>query len=130
MSDYEPLIVVLSCRWATAQPAPDAGTGSPNVKRIPVLCAGNVHPNTVVEVLNTGADGVLLAACAHAGCHYPEGDAKARSRAEAISLLLEDFGLETERFRFEVLTDFAGQLDSALAEMAETLRALGPNPYA
>jgi F420-non-reducing hydrogenase iron-sulfur subunit len=84
----------------------------------------------VVEALQAGADGVVLAACAGAGCHYPAGDALARSRAEATQLLLEDFGLEPERFRFEVVEDGDGRLEAVLAEMAASLRALGPNPYA
>jgi F420-non-reducing hydrogenase iron-sulfur subunit len=125
----QPLIVVLSCRWSGAEEAESQG---PDLRllRLPVLCAGNVHPNTVIETLSAGADGVLLAACAEAGCHYPEGDQKARARAEAIALLLEDLGLEPERFRFEVLNGEPGKLSAVLAEMAETLRALGPNPYA
>jgi F420-non-reducing hydrogenase iron-sulfur subunit len=123
---FEPLIIVFSCRWA----GPEPQRGSGRLVRVPVLCAGNVHPNAVVEALNTGADGVLLTACAESGCHYPEGDEKARARAEAIDLLLQDFGLESERFRFAVLDDGPEQLEGVLSEMAEALRALGPNPYA
>jgi F420-non-reducing hydrogenase iron-sulfur subunit len=128
MSDFEPFIVVLSCRWAGPE-APEAAAGL-RVVRLPVVCAGNVHPNSVVEALSTGADGVLLTACAASGCHYPQGDEKASARAEATRLLLEDLGLEAERFRFEVLSDGPDQLAAVISEMAETLRALGPNPYA
>jgi F420-non-reducing hydrogenase iron-sulfur subunit len=131
VTDYEPLIVLFACRWGGAEAAPRApGQSNGRLVRIEVRCAGNVHPNVVVEALSTGVDGVVLAACAAAGCHYPEGDEKARSRAEAIQLLLEDLGMESERFRFELLDGEPGELDSILAEMAATLRALGPNPYA
>lgn len=131
MTDHEPLIILLACRWGGTEAQPgDPGQPNGHRVRIGVVCAGNVHPNTVVEALSTGADGVLLVACAGGGCHYPEGDKKARSRAEAIELLLEDLGMERERFRFELLDGEPGQLDSVLAEMAATLRALGPNPYA
>lgn len=128
MSEFEPLIIHFSCRWAGADTRPQGFTG--RLVSLPIVCAGNVHPNAVVEALSTGADGVLLTACAQSGCHYPEGDEKARARAEAVALLLEDFGLEAERFRFAVLGDGAAELDALLSEMAETLRALGPNPYA
>ncbi len=130
MTDYEPLIIVLACRWGEAEARAAAQNQVGRLIRVPLMCAGNVHPNTVVEALSNGADGVLLAACAEAGCHYPAGDEKARSRAEAIRLLLEDFGMEPERFRFEVLDGEPERLESILAEMADALRTLGPNPYA
>jgi F420-non-reducing hydrogenase iron-sulfur subunit len=127
-ASYEPLIVVFSCRWGGAE---SLGAEDPRrLIRVPVVCAGNVHPDAIIQALSTGADGVLLAACASPGCHYPEGDEKARSRAEAVKLLLEDFGLEAERFRFEMLQDGPRQLESAVAEMADTLRTMGPSPYA
>lgn len=128
-SSHEPLIVVFCCRWAGADGVAQR-TNSLRLAWAPVLCAGAVSPNSVIEALTTGADGVLLTACAAQGCHYPEGEERAASRAEAIHLLLEDLGLEAARFRFELLEGGQGQLAAALNEMAAELRQLSPNPYA
>jgi len=127
MSEHEPLIALLLCRWSAVPPASNGHRLVP----VPIVCAGNVHPQVVVNALTTGCDGVLLAACAQGGCHYPEGNDKAQARAEAITMMLEDMGVEPERFRFELLEGPGDpKLDLALSELSETLRALGPSPYA
>jgi len=45
-------------------------------------------------------------------------------------LLLEDFGLEPERFRLEWISSSEAQkFADVMSEMTETLRSLGPSPY-
>ena len=84
----------------------------------------------VIDALNNGADGVLMCGCHPGDCHYQEGNLRAEKRAEAIELLLEDFGLEPERFRLEWVSASEGTRFAAIAqEMVEQLRGLGPNPY-
>ena len=59
-----------------------------------------------------------------------EGNIIAQDRAEAIDLMLEDFGLEPERFRIEWLSSSEAQRFSGImTEMTEVLRDLGPSPY-
>jgi len=95
-----------------------------------VMCSGMVHPNMVIDALNNGADGVLMCGCHPGDCHYQEGNLRAEKRAEAIELLLEDFGLEPERFRLEWVSASEGSRFAAVTqEMVEQLRGLGPNPY-
>ncbi len=44
--------------------------------------------------------------------------------------MLEDFGLEPERFRLEwVSASEARKFAQIVTEMTETLKALGPSPY-
>lgn len=44
--------------------------------------------------------------------------------------MLEDFGLEPERFRLEWISSSEAQkFADTVREMTETLRALGPSPY-
>jgi F420-non-reducing hydrogenase iron-sulfur subunit len=90
-----------------------------------------VHPNMVIEALTQGiADGVLVCGCHPGDCHYQEGNTKAEARAEAIKLMLEDLGLEEERFRLEWISASEGPKFAKIAkEMTEILRELGPNPY-
>ncbi|OHD24583.1 MAG: methyl-viologen-reducing hydrogenase subunit delta, partial [Spirochaetes bacterium GWB1_66_5] len=102
---FEPIIVAFCCNWCSYAGADLAGTSRlqypPNVRIVRVMCSGMVHPKLVMDALNKGADGVLICGCHPGDCHYLEGNLKAQKRAEAIGLLLEDFGLEPERFRLE-----------------------------
>jgi F420-non-reducing hydrogenase iron-sulfur subunit len=44
--------------------------------------------------------------------------------------MLEDFGLEPERFRLEWISSSEAQkFADVMSEMTETLRELGPSPY-
>ncbi|MBU0986539.1 MAG: hydrogenase iron-sulfur subunit [Proteobacteria bacterium] len=63
-------------------------------------------------------------------CHYLEGNIKAQDRAEGIELMLEDFGLEPERFRIEWLSSSEAQkFADVMTEMTQQLRDIGPSPY-
>jgi F420-non-reducing hydrogenase iron-sulfur subunit len=90
-----------------------------------------VHPNYVINALTQGrADGILICGCHPGDCHYQDGNTRAEKRAEAIDLMLEDFGLEAERFRLEWISASEGPKFVEVAdEMTKTLRELGPNPY-
>jgi F420-non-reducing hydrogenase iron-sulfur subunit len=89
-----------------------------------------IHPNLVIDALTKGADGVLICGCHPGDCHYREGNLKAESRAEAIKLMLQDFGLEEERFRLEWVSASEGKkFAQVVSDMVEQLRTLGPSPY-
>jgi F420-non-reducing hydrogenase iron-sulfur subunit len=90
-----------------------------------------VHPNFVMDAFTNGyADGVLVCGCHIGDCHYQDGNKKAEQRADAIGLMLEDFGLEEERFRLEWISASEGPKFAKIAqEMTETLKGLGPSPY-
>jgi F420-non-reducing hydrogenase iron-sulfur subunit len=76
------------------------------------------------------ADGVLICGCHIGDCHYQDGNKRAESRADAIIMMLEDFGLEEERFRLEWISAAEGPKFARIAkEMTETLKELGPSPY-
>ncbi|KPK80298.1 MAG: methyl-viologen-reducing hydrogenase subunit delta [Gemmatimonas sp. SM23_52] len=131
---FEPVVVSFCCNWCSYAGADAAGTAKMqypcNVHIIRVMCSSMVHPNMVVDALNSGADGVLICGCHPGDCHYQDGNLRAEKRAEAIELMLEDFGLEPERFRLEWISASEGPRFAQVAkEMVETLRDLGPSPY-
>ena len=133
-STYEPLIVGFCCNWCSYAAADLAGVSRtqypPNVRVIRVMCSGMIHPNLVIDALTKGADGVLICGCHPGDCHYREGNLKAESRAEAIKLMLQDFGLEEERFRLEWISASEGKkFAQVVTNMVEQLKALGPSPY-
>lgn len=132
--DFEPLIIGLCCNWCSYAGADLAGTSRmqypPNIRIVRVMCSGMVHPNLVIDALTKGADGVLICGCHPGDCHYQEGNLKAEKRAEAIELMLDDFGIERERFRLEwVSASEGGRFAQVVKEMTEEIKQLGPNPY-
>jgi F420-non-reducing hydrogenase iron-sulfur subunit len=131
---FEPLIVMLCCYWCSYTGADLAGTSRiqypTNVRIVRVQCTGMIHPNLVIEALTGGADGVLVCGCHPGDCHYLEGNLRAKSRAEAIELMLEDFGLEPERFRLEWVSASEGpRFAEVVREMVEQVKRVGPSPY-
>ena len=133
--EFEPLIVSFCCNWCSYAGADLAGTSRiqypTNARIIRVMCSGMVHPNLVIDALSKGADGVIICGCHPGDCHYLEGNIKAQSRADAIRLMLEDLGIEPERFRLEwVSASEGGRFAQVMQEMIETVRSLGPSPYA
>ena len=131
---FEPLIVALCCNWCSYAGADLAGVSRlqypPNVRIIRVMCSGMVHPNIVIDALTKGADGVLMCGCHPGDCHYLEGNLKAEARADAIKLMLQDFGIEEERFRLEWVSASEGpRFAQVVTEMTEKIKELGPSPY-
>jgi F420-non-reducing hydrogenase iron-sulfur subunit len=131
---FEPLIIGFCCNWCSYAGADLAGVSRlqypPNLRIIRVMCSGMVHPNLVMDALTKGADGVLVCGCHPGDCHYREGNLKAQARAEAIKLMLQDFGLEEGRFRLEWVSASEGpRFAQVVNEMTEQVRKLGPSPY-
>lgn len=131
---FEPLILAFCCNWCSYTGADLAGVSRlqypTNIRIIRVMCSGMVHPNLVIDALTKGADGVLICGCHIGDCHYLEGNKKAESRADAISLMLEDFGIEPERFRLEWISASEGpKFAQVMQEMTETIKQLGPSPF-
>lgn len=131
---FEPLILTFCCNWCSYAGADLAGGARiqypHNIRIIRVMCSGMVHPNLVIEALTKGADGVLVCGCHPGDCHYLEGNLKAQARADAINLMLQDFGIEPERFRLEWVSASEGpRFAEVVRDMVEKVRALGPSMY-
>lgn len=132
--EFEPKIIAFCCNWCSYAGADLAGASKiqypPNILVIRAMCSGMIHPNYVINALTKGADGVLMCGCHPGDCHYLEGNIKAEKRAEALDLMLEDLGLEPERFKLEWVSASEGKKFAEIVnKMTETLKALGPSPY-
>lgn len=133
-NDFEPLILTFCCNWCAYAAADLAGVSrlqyAPNIRVIRVMCTGMIHPNLVINALTKGADGVIICGCHIGDCHYKKGNIVAKQRVESIYLMLEDFGLEPERFRFEHISASEGQkFAKVMKEFTEQIKKLGPNPF-
>jgi heterodisulfide reductase subunit A-like polyferredoxin/coenzyme F420-reducing hydrogenase delta subunit len=130
----EPVIVGFCCNrcaYPGADAAGSAGIQYPaSVRIIRTVCSGMIHPNIIMDALTQGVDGILLCGCHPGNCRSREGIRKAQDRKEAIELMLEDFGLEPERFRLEHIAASEGlKFANVVKEMTDGLSSLGPNPY-
>jgi len=130
----EPQIIAFCCNWCSYTGADLASTSRiqypPNMRIIRVMCSGMVHPNLVMDALTKGADGVIICGCHPGDCHYIDGNLKTEKRVEAIKLLLEDFGLEQERFRLEWVSASEGpKFAQVMTDMVETIKRLPPSSY-
>ncbi|MHB1377494.1 MAG: hydrogenase iron-sulfur subunit [Candidatus Humimicrobiaceae bacterium] len=133
-SEFEPLILAFCCNWCSYAGADLAGISRmqypTNVRIIRVMCSGMIHSNLVIDALTKGADGVIICGCHIGDCHYLEGNLKAEKRADAIRLMLEDFGIEDGRFKLEWISASEGpRFAQVMTEFTEAIKKLGPSPY-
>ncbi len=132
--EFEPVIVAFACNWCSYAGADLAGVSRlqypTNARIVRVLCSGMIHPNLVVDAFTKGADGVLVCGCHIGDCHYIDGNVKTERRADAIKLMLEDFGIEEERFALEWISAAEGpRFAQVMTEFTEQVRRVGPSPY-
>jgi coenzyme F420-reducing hydrogenase delta subunit len=100
-----------------------------NVRIVHVPCTGKIEVEHLLAALERGIDGVLVAGCLEGGCHFVEGNLRAKRRLEAARQALDEIGLGRERLRMVNLSaSEAPTFVARIEEMVETVRSLGPNP--
>ncbi|HEU65970.1 MAG TPA: hydrogenase iron-sulfur subunit [Chloroflexi bacterium] len=134
MAEFEPQIIAFCCNWCTYAAADLAGTSRvhypPNVRIVRVMCSGMVNPIYVLKAFEGGADGVLVAGCHLADCHYLDGPTKCDAMVDKLRGMLHVLGLEDERLRREMISTSEGVLFAqVIREMVEQLKKIGPSPF-
>ena len=100
-----------------------------NVRIVHVPCTGKVEVEHLLAAFERGIDGVLVAGCLEGGCHFVEGNLRAKRRVEAGRQTLDEIGLGRERLRMVNLSaSEAPTFVAKIQEMVETVSNLGPNP--
>jgi coenzyme F420-reducing hydrogenase delta subunit len=100
-----------------------------NVRIVHVPCTGKVEVQQILAAFERGIDGVLVAGCLEGGCHFVEGNLRARRRVESAQQILDEIGLGGERLRMVNLSaSEAPTFVACVQEMAETVERLGPSP--
>ena len=128
---YEPKIVAFCCNWCSYAGADLAGTTRiqypPNVRIIRVMCSGRVDPAFVLKAFALGADGVIVAGCHPADCHYINGNEKTAMRGDFLESFLDEAGIEPQRFKVEWIAGSEGRkLADTIKKMVTELERLGP----
>jgi coenzyme F420-reducing hydrogenase delta subunit len=129
---FEPVILGFLCNWCSYTGADLAGVARlqypPNLRPIRVMCTGMVHPDLVMEAFAAGADGVMIMGCHPGSCHYFEGNIKAVARAEMISMVLGDMGVDPGRFVLEWISSAEASIFARLVtDFTRKIKKLGPH---
>ena len=92
MEGHEPQILAFCCHYCAYAAADLAGTARvqypTNIRIVRVPCSGKVDPLHIMQAFENGVDGVLVAGCLEGGCHFQEGNLRARRRVDHISQIL------------------------------------------
>ena len=133
MAEFEPKLIAFCCNWCTYAAADIAGTSRihypANVRIVRVMCSGMVDPIYILKAFELGADGVLVAGCHEADCHYLNGPQKCDAMFERIKGVVNTLGLEGERLRREMIAAAEAPVFAELIkEMVKQLKKLGPSP--
>jgi coenzyme F420-reducing hydrogenase delta subunit len=131
--DQEPLILAFCCHYCAYAAADLAGSmrlqypDTVRVLRLP--CTGKIEVNYILAAFERGIDGVIVAGCLEGGCHFLEGNLRARRRVERARHLLAEIGLEPERLEMFNLSSAEGpRWAEIVTTMTERVRRLGPSP--
>ncbi len=133
LRDFDPQIVVFSCSnsaQAVAEFNQDDGPlGRVGLKTVDLPCTGRVDNLFVMKAFEGGADGVIVVGCEPGKCFYSAGNLNATKRVDRARQWLIDTGLDAARVRMvHLVDDDAGRFTEAAHELADGIRAFGPNP--
>jgi coenzyme F420-reducing hydrogenase delta subunit len=131
--EHDPLILAFCCHYCAYAAADLAGSmrlqypGDVRVLRLP--CTGKIEVNYILAAFERGVDGVIVAGCLEGGCHFLEGNLRARRRVQRAQQILAEIGLEPERLEMFNLSSAQGaRFAEIVTEMHQRLCRLGPSP--
>jgi F420-non-reducing hydrogenase iron-sulfur subunit len=129
----DPKILVFCCNWCSYAGADLAGVSRlqmpPYFRVIRVMCSARVDPEFVLRAFQKGVDGVLVAGCHPADCHYIGGNYRTRRRIALLKMLLQQFGFDSGRLRLEWISAGEGEkFQKTIVEFTDTVKELGPSP--
>jgi coenzyme F420-reducing hydrogenase delta subunit len=130
---WEPEIIAFCCNYCAYAAADLAGSKRmqypANVRIIHTPCTGKIEMEHILEAFEKGIDGVLVAGCLEGGCHFLEGNLRARKRTDRIRSILDEIGVGGERLKMVNLSAaMAPVFVQRVQEIVAAVRALGPNP--
>jgi len=130
---WEPEIIAFCCNYCAYAAADLAGARRmqypPNVRIVHSPCTGKIEMEHILAAFEKGIDGVLVAGCLEGGCHFIEGNLRAKRRIEHIRDMLNEIGVGAERLKMVNLSAaMAPTFVERVREIVETVTKLGPNP--
>ena len=132
-NEWEPEIIAFCCNYCAYAAADLAGSKRmqypANVRIIHAPCTGKIEMEHILEAFVKGVDGILVAGCLEGGCHFLEGNLRARKRTDRIREMLEEIGVGGARLKMVNLSAaMAPTFVESVQEIVKTVKALGPSP--
>ena len=126
-------IIVFCCNFCAYAAADLAGARRmqypANVRVVHVPCTGKIALEHILAAFEKGIDGVLVAGCLEGGCHFIEGNLRAKRRTEHLRDMLDEISVGRERLRMVNLSAaMAPTFVQRVNEIVQTIEGLGPNP--
>jgi coenzyme F420-reducing hydrogenase delta subunit len=130
---WNPEVIAFCCNYCAHSAAALAGSKRmqypPGVRIISTPCTGKLEMEHILDAFEKGVDGILVVGCLEGGCHFVDGNLRARKRMDRIRSILDEIGLGAKRLAMVNLSDgMAAAFVQHITESMETIRALGPNP--
>jgi coenzyme F420-reducing hydrogenase delta subunit len=130
---WQPEIIAFCCNYCAYAAADLAGSKRmqypPNVRIIHAPCTGKIEMEHLLEAFEHGIDGILVAGCLEGGCHFQEGNLRARQRVERIRGILDQIGVGSGRLIMANLSAaMAPTFVERVNEIVRVVTELGPNP--
>jgi F420-non-reducing hydrogenase iron-sulfur subunit len=131
--DKEPVILAFCCHYCAYAAADMAGSMRlsypSNIRVLRFPCTGKIEENHILAAFERGVDGVMVAGCLEGGCHFLEGNLRARRRVERVKRMLGEIGIEPQRLEMFNLSSAEGPRFAQIAkEMAQRVAPLGKSP--
>ena len=131
--DNKPVILAFCCHYCAYAAADMAGSMRlqypANIRVLRFPCTGKIEENHILAAFEKGVDGVMVAGCLEGGCHFLEGNLRARKRVERVKQLLDEIGVGGERLEMFNLSSAEGPRFAEITrEMYERIEPLGPSP--
>ena len=129
----EPVILAFCCHYCAYAAADSAGSMRlqypPNIRVLRLPCTGKLEVNYLLAAFERGVDGVIVAGCLEGGCHFLEGNLRARKRVERVKQILDETGIGSGRLEMFNLSSAEGPRFALIAkEMSDRIGTLGPSP--
>lgn len=129
---WEPEIIAFCCNYCAYAAADLAGAKRlqypAGVRIIHTPCTGKLEMEHILEAFEKGIDGVLVVGCLEGGCHFTEGNLRARKRTDRIRAILDEIGVGGDRLKMVNLSDaMAPAFVQSVQEIVSEVRSLGPN---
>lgn len=132
-TENNPVILAFCCHYCAFAAADLAGSmrlqypACVRILRFP--CTGKIEVNYILKAFEHGVDALIVAGCLEGGCHFQEGNLRARRRVERAKEFMQEIGLEPERLEMFNLSSAEGtRFAEIVTLMYERLKKLGPNP--
>ena len=108
-ANWDPEIIAFCCNYCAHSAAALAGSKRmqypAGVRIISTPCTGKLEMEHILEAFEKGIDGILIVGCLEGGCHFVEGNLRARKRTDRIRSILDEIGLGAERLKMVNLSD-------------------------